>query len=144
MKYIYYFFNLILIVGLFSIKVSAENFDGKKNLFCSVKEAIECYPTSNCNEVSTDVLNFPNFIDIDFKNKTIRGLLSNGEEHKSNIERTEHVDGKITLSGAEEDLKEQVDGVGWSMSLNKTSGKYTIVAAGDDVGFVIFGACTVP
>jgi len=140
----YFLIVSVLITGVLSTNLHAENFDGSKNLFCSVKEAIECYPASRCNEVANDVLNLPNFINIDFKKKLITGKLTNGEEHRSKIERIEHVDGKITLAGAEEDLKEQPDGVAWNMSINKSKGNFTISAAGDDVAFVVFGACTTP
>jgi hypothetical protein len=133
---------LFLIIANYSTNLFSDDFDGSKSLFCSVKEAIECYPASKCEEVANDVLNLPNFINIDFKKKLITGKLTNGEEHRTKIERIEHVDGKITLAGAEEDLKEQPDGVAWNMSINKSKGNFTITAAGDDVAFVIFGACT--
>ncbi len=140
---------LILIISFLIVAGNSKNlfagdFDGSKNLLCSVKEAIECYPASQCNEVTNEVLNLPNFINIDFKKKLITGKLTNGEEHRTEIERIEHVDGKITLEGAEEDLKEQPDGVAWSMSINETKGNFTVSAAGDEVAFVIFGACIIP
>jgi len=131
-----------LITGALSTNLHAENFDGSKNLFCSLKESIECYPTTKCEEVPNNVLNLQNYLNIDFKKKLITGKLTNGEEHRSNIERIEHVGGKITLAGAEEDLKEQPDGVAWNMSINKSKGNFTVSAAGDDVAFIIFGACT--
>ena len=132
----------VLIAGVLNIDVHSEDFDGSKNLFCFVKEAIECYPASKCDEVANEVLNLPNFLNIDFKKKLITGKLTNGEEHSSKIERIEHVDGKITLAGAEDDLKEQPDGVAWNMSINKSKGNFTVSAAGDDVAFIIFGVCT--
>ncbi|NIT14239.1 MAG: hypothetical protein GTN99_08390 [Candidatus Dadabacteria bacterium] len=135
---------LFLVIANYSTNLFSDDFDGSKSLFCSVKEAIECYPASGCNEVANDVLNLPNFINIDFKKKLITGKLTNGEEHSSKIERIEHVDGKITIAGAEDDLKEQTDGVAWSMSINKTKGNFTVSASGDDVAFIVFGACTTP
>ena len=32
----------------------------------------------------------------------------------------------------------------WSMTIDQTTGDMTVAIAGDDIGFVLFGVCTVP
>jgi hypothetical protein len=34
--------------------------------------------------------------------------------------------------------------VGWSLAIAEDTGKMVLTASGDDVGFVVFGACTLP
>jgi hypothetical protein len=58
------------------------------------------------------------------------------------IERSEHLDGKLILQGADEGIEDVRDGLAWSMVIDETSGKMLLSAAGDGVAFAVFGACT--
>ena len=60
------------------------------------------------------------------------------------IERLEHLDGKLIVEGAQDGLENVKDGLGWTMAINDDSGEMVLTAAGDRVGFVIFGECTMP
>ena len=60
------------------------------------------------------------------------------------IERLEHIDGKLIIEGAQDGLENVRDGLGWTMAINEESGEMVLTAAGDRVGFVVFGACTIP
>ena len=62
----------------------------------------------------------------------------------TDIENFETIDGKVIIQGAEDGIEGVRDGLGWSLALAEETGKMVITASGDDVGFVIFGACTVP
>ncbi len=44
-------------------------------------------------------------------------------------------DGSIILQGAH-------NGRGWNLTLEERNGRMTVTAAGQDEGFVLFGACT--
>jgi hypothetical protein len=46
-----------------------------------------------------------------------------------------HIDGKLILQGIQ-------GSKGWSMVITEATGKMTLTAADDQVGFVVFGACT--
>jgi hypothetical protein len=35
------------------------------------------------------------------------------------------------------------DGIGWSLSIDEENGEMVLTGSGDEVAFVIFGACTV-
>ena len=37
--------------------------------------------------------------------------------------------------------KEVRDGAGWSMAISEETGKMVLTESGDQVGFVVFGAC---
>ena len=60
----------------------------------------------------------------------------------SQIERSETVDGKLMLQGAEDGVEGVRDGLGWTLAIGQETGKMSLTASGDEVGFVIFGACT--
>jgi hypothetical protein len=60
------------------------------------------------------------------------------------IERLEQVDGKLIIQGAEDGIEGVRDGVGWSAAIAQETGKMVLTASGDEVGFVVFGACTIP
>lgn len=60
----------------------------------------------------------------------------------SRIENMERVDGKLILQGAEDGRREVRDGLGWSIAISEDKGKMVLTGSGDQVGFVVFGACT--
>jgi hypothetical protein len=47
----------------------------------------------------------------------------------------------LILQGAEDGYKEVRDGTGWSMAISEETGKMVLTESGNQVGFVIFGAC---
>ena len=53
----------------------------------------------------------------------------------SSIKIKERLDGKLILQGMGEVLA-------WSMAISEQTGKVVITASGEQVGFVVFGACT--
>lgn len=53
----------------------------------------------------------------------------------------EKVDGKLILQGAEDGLEGVRDGVGWTLVISEDTGKFVLTASGEEVAFVVFGAC---
>jgi hypothetical protein len=47
----------------------------------------------------------------------------------------EHSNGRLILQGTQ-------TGKGWSMVITEATGKMTLTASGEEVGFIVFGACT--
>ncbi len=58
-----------------------------------------------------------------------------GEERTAKIESMTREEGKLILQGVQL-------GLGWSMVITQESGAMVLIAAGEQVAFVIFGACT--
>ena len=50
------------------------------------------------------------------------------------IKNRQQIEGMLILQGAE-------NGRGWSMTIDEKSGEMTLTVSGDQVGFVVFGAC---
>jgi len=138
MKQIYGILAVICML-IVPFTVNAASFDGSKPLLCALMKAMECTQLKGCSEVATEDLNVQQFVTIDFDKKEMRGV--ENRERKTMIERTEELDGKLVLQGAEQAIEGVRDGVGWTMTIMEDSGKAILMAAGDNVGFVLFGAC---
>jgi hypothetical protein len=119
----------------------AGDFDGSKPLLISIIRVIECTPDGTCNEVTPASAELPQFMKVDFTNKTIRPATGDDKMTKhTSIERQEVVDGKLILQGAEDGYDKMRDGLGWTMAISEENGQVVLTASGDQVAFVIFGA----
>ncbi|MGD8993562.1 MAG: hypothetical protein PVI00_19045 [Desulfobacterales bacterium] len=135
---------MAIVICFFPLTAVAGNFDGSKELICSVMDIVECQPGGKCQQITAEAAGIPHFFKINFKNKKISATHADGSNRVTDIERFEEVDSKIIIQGAEEAIEDVRDGVGWSAAIAEDTGKMVLTASGDDVGFVIFGACTVP
>ena len=121
--------------------VGAGDFDGTRPLLISVIRVVECVPDGTCREVTPESVELPRFLKIDFAKKTIRPAAADDETPPTTIERQEVVDGKLILQGAEDGYEKMRDGLGWTMAISEESGLVVLTASGDQVAFVVFGAC---
>jgi hypothetical protein len=138
-------FGLITaLVSLLSLPVFAGDFDGSKALLCALMDFVECQPGGKCQPVTAEELGLPQFIRINFQEKKISGSQSGGSGKGTAIERLEEIDGKLIIQGAEDGVENVRDGVGWSLAIAEETGKLVLTASGDEVGFVVFGACIAP
>jgi hypothetical protein len=136
-------FSLILFfIGMMPMSVFAGDFDGSKELMCACMRVIECGPDGNCVQVTAEEIGIPQFLKINFEEKTISAPQWGENQTPSRIENLERIDGKLILQGAEDGYKEVQDGTGWSMAISEETGKMVLTESGDQVAFVVFGACT--
>jgi hypothetical protein len=133
-----------LIICIFSFPALAGDFDGSKELICAVMDLVECQPGGKCQQVTAEDVGIPQFLKINFKEKKISATHGDGSQRSTTIENFEKIDGKIIIQGAEDGIEGVRDGVGWSLAIAEETGKTVLTASGDEVGFVIFGACTLP
>ena len=124
------------------LSVMAQVFDGSKPLYCAIADVIECVPGGECQEVMPENVNLPNFLFINFKKKRITASKEGGVQRTSKIENRERVDGKLIVQGIEDGVEGVKDGLGWSIAISESTGKMVVTGSGDQVGFVMFGACT--
>ena len=135
---------IILFVGMMSTSAVAGDFDGSKELICSTIDVIECAPGGKCQQVTAEDVGIPHFLKINFKGKKISAKGAGADKRVTSIENFEKIDGKIIIQGAEDGIEGVRDGVGWSLAIAEESGKMVLTASGDEVGFVVFGACMRP
>jgi hypothetical protein len=134
----------MIVVCIFPFTTAAGDFDGSKELICAVMDLVECGPGGNCQQITAEAAGMPHFFKINFKDKKISSTHADGSNRATDIERFEKVDNKVIIQGAEDGIEDVRDGVGWSAAIAEDTGKMVLTASGDDVGFVVFGACTVP
>ena len=130
------------VVTVLPLCAQAGDFDGSKPLLCASIDVMECTPGNGCSEVSSDTVDAPQFLKVDLANNKLTGRRSGGIEHSSEIERSENIEEKLILQGAEQGREGVRDGLGWTMSITQDTGTMVLTASGDAAAFVIFGACT--
>ena len=117
--------------------------DGSEPIICASVNILECVPDGTCQRINAEEAGIPRFLKIDFAEQRIMRTRPNGNDVSSQIERSEVVDGRMILQGAEDGFEGVSDGIGWSVSIDQETGDMVITGSGEQVGFVIFGACTV-
>ena len=113
---------------------------------CASQEALECKPLEGCTRVSVEDIDGPLFLSLKPGEPRILVTLTNGRHETTTVERREKVGGSFVFQGAEteepEGEEQDEHAVGWTMMISEEDGRMTLTASGEDVGFVIFGACT--
>ena len=79
---------------------------------------------------------------INFKKKEISATPESGRKAITKIERIESKDGMLYVQGAEDGYEGVEDGLGWTLAIEKDSGKGVLTGAMPGSAFVIFGVCT--
>jgi len=115
-------------------QAAAGDFDGSRPLLGAVIEVYECAANHTCEEVTVKEINFVRFLDINFKEKKIAGTRANGHQLRTEIKSQVSMDEMLILQGVE-------NGRGWTLTITKATGKMVLTVAGDEEGFVVFGAC---
>ncbi len=131
--------GILLSTGLglaVSSVAAAADFDGSRNLLCVPTDATQCEGAGDCDRVAVEEISLPRFVNVEFKQKRLRGTVLGGEEETTKVQNIQHVNGRTVLQGAEH-------GRGWSMTIDQDTGDMTAAIAGDDLGFILFGVCQV-
>ena len=126
---------IVLGLGLIPLSATAAGIHANQRILCSTIEAVECGAgEDNCFIGPATSINMPHFVRVDVKNKEMKELRVDGEGRRTVIENIKDKEGQLILQGADGDYA-------WSAEVQKATGKLVLTAAGDDVGFIIFGAC---
>jgi hypothetical protein len=124
---------VVLLVGVTVLPAFAEQaFDGVKPLICATVQAVSCVPGEECERGLPESIGAPQFFRIDFTKKEIIG-----PKVTTQIRLMETSPEQITLQGFEL-------GMGWTIALDRETGKMTMTLSGREEGFIVFGACMTP
>jgi hypothetical protein len=137
LRFVFLFYLLVMPFTSF-----AGDFDGSKPLSGSVVKLLEINQFKVNDDVDPDTVSLPKKFIIDFEGKLIRPSKDSLIRRISKIERVVHIENKLILQGVEEGLENVNDGLAWSMTISKKTGKVVLSASGDGVGYVVFGTCT--
>lgn len=119
----------------------AGDFDGGRALLCSVSQGHEWRTGGMGKAFDPESVGLPRSFLIDFKKKDIGPTNESRVRRHTRIMSLGHVEDKLILQGMDEGVEGVTDGIAWSMSLSRNSGAFVISAAGDRVGYVVFGNC---
>ena len=112
----------------------AADFDGAKDLICASQVAIDCTRDGECSDGLPDSFNIPQMFSIGFRSGTIEATRPDNSQLRTEI-KTRTIDAeRLILQGFE-------NGRGWTASISQQTGNLVITASGEDVGFIVFGAC---
>ena len=120
---------------------SAGDFDGSKALVCACMRIVQCGPDGNCVQVSAEDIGLPEFMSMNFEEKTVRALQQGENPPPSRIKNLERIYRKLILQGVEEGVKDVHEGVGWTIAISEETGKMVISGSGEQTGMIVFGAC---
>ena len=115
---------------------AANAVDGKANLICSVTDVVACAEATPCVQGQARVFDLPQFIAIDFADKQIHSTKESGSDATSPIKNQEETRNQLVLQGIE-------NGHGWTLAVDRNSGRMTTSTTGEDVSYILFGACIV-
>ncbi len=131
--------GLVLVAGVIGVTAVAADFDGSEPLICSFGQVVECGADSDCRVVSHDSVDAPDFVKVDFRKKQMVSTTAGEDSPADDIivtDLTTHLIVQGTQGSG------QGDALGYSLSIDKATGQMAAAGAGENAGFVIFGACT--
>jgi hypothetical protein len=122
---------------LFAHQTRAGEFDGTHPFICAPVEIASCGAGAACSAETAESINLPQFLVVNFDQKAITGKRPGGEALSTAILTRHRDEGRLVLQGTE-------NGLSWTLSVHEDDGRMTIVAAGDQLAFMAFGACIRP
>ena len=131
---------LALVAGVFGLSVAVADFDGTEPLMCSFGKVLECNDEmSKCHGVSNASVDAPDFIKLDFRKKTIVSVSAGEESPPDDIDNVVDLANYLVVQGVQGGSAN--DTLAWSMSISHENGQVVVTGAGENAGFVVFGAC---
>ena len=129
--------NLLLVLTIPG-GAAAGDFDGSKNLICAAIDVAACTEGAQgpeCMQGHSRTFGLAEFFRIDFDKKEIRAT-GNNADVVSPIRNQDKTATQVIMQGVENDR-------GWTAAVNQSEGTLILTASGQNVSFMVFGACTV-
>lgn len=127
----------LVLLGWLPLSFAEGVFDGSRPLVCAAIHAAECSSAElQCKSGPPWMIDFPVFVEIDFAAKTASTTRQHVVARVSKIELLTHLPGnRMSIQGADGEYS-------WSMLISEETGSMTLAVAGEEVGFMVLGACT--
>lgn len=110
-------------------------------LFCTVSEGLECRPEGRTKPFDPETVGLPKKFIVDFSQEMVLPDKDSLVRQRTGIRWVGRVENRLVLAGAGEGVEGVDDGVGWSMSIERSDGRFVTAASGGRVGYVVFGTC---
>ena len=128
--------------SIFGVTAIAADFDGSEPLMCPFDQVVECNAGSVCRAVTHESVDAPDFLKVDFRRKQVVSTTAGVDSPPDDIDKVTNLENNIVLQGVQGGTAGVRDTLGWSMSISHETGRMVLTGAGENAGFVIFGACT--
>lgn len=132
----------VFVMSFFGAASFAEDFDGSKTLMCSFAKITECDAGAECRSVTNESVDAPDFVKLDFKKKQVVATSAGVENAPDDMDNVINLANYVVLQGVQGGAEGTANSLAWSATIHHESGKMTLAAAGENAGFVVFGACT--
>jgi len=135
-KQIFFAVAVVLMITSLPLTASAADFDGSKPLTCASIFSAQCSAgDQECITGAPWMINFPVFMEIDFKAKKVSTTKLHENPRTSNINHVSQLnDGHTAIQGIDDDFV-------WSMLIAEETGSMTLSISGENTGYLVFGAC---
>jgi len=133
---------LSLLIGISPLAAVGADFDGSKPLICAQTSAQECYSGERCRSVSAEDTGIPQFLRVDVRKREITDPNSGEASEIVTVTEIDIADDHEEVLSDLLILQGTEQGLGWSLSIARETGKMVLTAAGEAAGVVAFGACT--
>jgi hypothetical protein len=133
--------SILFLICLIHTPATAGDFDGSRALVCACMRIVQCGPDGNCVQVSAEDIGLPQFLSVNFEQKTVTALQRGQNQTPSRIKNLERIYRRLIIQGVEEGTKDVRDGVGWTVAISEETGKMVITGSGEQTGTIVFGAC---
>lgn len=132
----------VFVASCFSVTAIAAEFDGSEPLLCSFAQIVECDLGSECRPVTNQSIDAPEFVKLDFRRKQIVAISGGVETAPDDIDFVINLANYVVAQGVQGGAEGAADSLAWSATISHATGRITVAAAGENAGFVIYGACT--
>lgn len=102
---------------------------------CAVEQAILCPRFEACERSLPAGINLPTLLRLDPDAGMMEARLDDGTLRRSAVATVVEAGGSTLMQGADDDLP-------WSLTVDMTSGAFSLVVADEDAGYVAFGVCS--
>jgi hypothetical protein len=92
--------------------------------------------------VTSESVDAPDFVKLDFKKKQIIAISAGVDSAPDDIDNVLNLASYVVVQGVQGGAEGAADTLAWSASIKHDTGQIVVTAAGENAGFVIFGACT--
>jgi len=125
-----------LMVSSLPLVSAADDFDGSKPLVCAAIFSAECNAgDQQCITGAPWMINIPVFMKVDFEAK----LVTTTKQHEN--PRTSTISHVGKLANGHTAIQGVDNAFLWSMLITEETGSMTLGIAGEDTGYLVFGAC---
>ena len=133
----------VLIASFFGATAIAADFDGSKPLMCSFAQITECDAGDECFPVTNDGVDAPDFVKFNFKKKHVIAISAGVETAPDDLDSVKNLVDYLVIQGVQGGAEDAAKNtLAWSATISHESGAIVVAAAGENAGFVVFGACT--